>query len=137
MLFATLGMVSAAQAEMITVKTIELCQQEEGDQWVEIGIVKNTDQSLEAIVIEHDADDVEKVDLLAKRNVSSRQSRFDVIYSDRRNDLMLRVVPSRNPRATLMLDHSPEVSRPGVFRNRQWDNLHCYGPNEITYPKSR
>jgi len=136
-MLVAMGMLSAAQAEMITVKTIELCQQEEGDQWVEIGIVKNTDQSLEAIVIEHDADDPEIVDLLVKRNVSSRQTRFDVEYSDRFGNLMLKVVPSRDPRASLTIVNSPEVSRPGVFKNRSWEGLHCYGPSEITYPKSR
>ncbi len=54
-LLTLVGSMSMA-ASQVTVKTLVTCQQDDGDRWVEAGIVR-TNKGFELLVVNHDVDD--------------------------------------------------------------------------------
>ena len=83
-----------ASVQQTTVETVITCQQDDGDQWVEIGIALNDGPGLRAYVVAHDTDHG-SAKLIVNRQVSVSKKNGKTVYSDSLDTL--RLVVSKKP----------------------------------------
>jgi hypothetical protein len=119
------ALVTAARAEAKTIATIVTCQQDDGDQWVEVGLVRAADQGLEALVVLHDADDGSSR-LRARYDVMSFSRGSKVSYQTSNQTFSL-VIENASGRSVGQLDvllgDGQKLSKTGLF---------CYPDSDIT-----
>ncbi len=85
-----LGFSAHASPRPTTVDTLITCQQEDGDQWVEIGIALNDGPGLRAYVVAHNSDDG-SAKLIENRQVSVSKKNGKTVYQDSLQTLRLTV----------------------------------------------
>lgn len=124
--FLTLFVIFTAQAtrKETTKETLLSCWQDEGDQWVEVGITAKNDSGLLALVVKHDDDDnSEKLDSAYEVTESTDKS----LYQDSNQTFKLTI--SRSDQVVTG-DLSVLKDGPGglIFRN-----LTCLENDSITH----
>jgi hypothetical protein len=72
---------NATFARQVTTETLYTCQQEDGDQWIEVGIALNDGPGLRALVVAHDEDD-RSSKLISSRLVRGYQKEGALVYED-------------------------------------------------------
>ncbi len=119
---------TANAAQKQTVETVITCQQDDGDQWVEVGIALNDGPGLLALVVQHNADD-DSSKLLAKHQVFSRKQGKKTIYQNADETIRL-VVEKKN--GHLVGSLSVLQDGPGGLSQ---EGLYCYEKSEISFEK--
>lgn len=116
----------SAQASAVTVKTSLTCQQDEGDQWVEFGLVKDNTGRVQAWVVQHD--DAGGTTLVARRYVTFPMSIPNkTVWVDRTNTLKITILTERG-RQTANL--SLILDGPGSIRQ---EGMRCYPNSSISF----
>lgn len=81
---------SVNNGEKKSVEVIELCQQEEGDQWVEAGIAMNDGPGLVGLVVKHNVDD-NSAKLVFNKRVTKEAKNGETMYRDANDTFKLRI----------------------------------------------
>ncbi len=91
-MFGLLSVTSFAKdqdEELVSLKTVVTCWQEDGDVWVEVGIVDyGREMGLRAFVVEHNEDNG-AAKLVLERVVTSKKRGKKTVYRDAQNTLSL------------------------------------------------
>ncbi|MCM2322117.1 MAG: hypothetical protein NDJ90_02535 [Oligoflexia bacterium] len=122
------ALIANAAPKKVTVETMITCQQDDGDQWVEIGIALNDGPGLRALVVEHNVDD-DSSKLVANRQVVASKQGKKTIYQDRDETIRL-TVEKRS--GQIMGSVSVLQDGPGGFSQ---GGLYCYEKSDISYDK--
>ncbi|XGC80671.1 hypothetical protein ACES2L_15195 [Bdellovibrio bacteriovorus] len=109
----------SAQAKTTTVETLVKCQQDDGDQWIEVGIGLNDGPGLRAYVVAHNDDD-QSAKLVTSIVVTKSNSSGEVVFQDKFGTIQLAVAD----RGTF-LEGSFKLLQDGPNSIVQ-DNLKCY-----------
>ena len=112
----------------VTVPTVVTCQQVDGDQWVEVGIVLNDGPGLRALVVSHNVDN-KSSKLVANRKVFAASKDIVTIYSDSQDTIRLSVYKGGT---RLVGNLSVLQDGPGGNIHK---NLNCYLRNNISFDK--
>lgn len=80
-----------AKAEKTSIETLITCQQDDGDQWIEVAIALNDGPGLRAYVVAHDEDD-ESDKLIAERLVTENSKNDVTVYEDKNHTLRLTIM---------------------------------------------
>ncbi len=123
-----IALTAQASNKQTTVETVITCQQDDGDQWVEVGIGLNDGPGLRAYVVAHDEDDG-SAKLVANRQVFESEKNGKTIYEDSLQTIRL-IVSKKAKSITGSL--SVLQDGPGGFSQ---DGLLCYEKNSITFDK--
>lgn len=124
----TLAFSAQAASKKTTVETVITCQQDDGDQWVEVGIGLNDGPGLRAYVVAHNEDDG-SAKLVANRQVFQSKKNGKTVYEDSLQTIRL-IVSKKSNSITGSL--SVLQDGPGGFSQ---NGLLCYEKNSITFDK--
>lgn len=117
-----------ASKKQVFVETFVVCQQDDGDQWVEAGVGLNDGPGYRIYVVAHNEDD-RSAKLIANRQVFASVKDSSTLYED--SHQTIRLVISKKPRSVVgslaILQDGP-----GSFRK---DHLLCYEKDSITFDK--
>jgi hypothetical protein len=115
-----------ASDQKITVDTLITCQQEDGDQWLEVGITNTEVPGLAALIVSHNVDD-NSSKLLAHRRVYAYHKNDRTIYEDAQKTIQLIVLKKqRSIRGSLSL----RQDGPGIFIHK---GLFCFEDSSISF----
>jgi|GEM_PF-1754696 len=103
----------------VTYKTLITCQQDDGDQWIEVGIGRNH-LGLEIFVVEHDEDDG-RARLLENTQVKKTTKGGKTVYMDKFQTLRLTVEATKRKALFEMIEKG------------RYPGLLCYENSDITY----
>jgi hypothetical protein len=97
-------------AEKKTQETIVTCQQAEGDQWIEVGIIMNDGPGQSAIVVENNDDD-QSSKLIVYRAVTAGESSKGTVYEDKFSTFKLVLAKNKkSARLNLLADGPNSIS---------------------------
>lgn len=125
-LSSVIALSAEALNKKITIKTVITCRQDDGVQWIEVGIGLNDGPGLRAYVVAHDEDDG-SAKLVANRQVFESKENGNTIYENPYKTIRLIVSKNSNP-----IKGSIRVLQDGPGGISQNDLL-CYEKNSITF----
>lgn len=128
----TLLIAFSAQANQTTVETTITCQQDDGDQWIEVGIGLNDGPGLRAYVVAHDVDD-DSATLIASQQVFAKEQIGAKIYEDSQKTIKLVIAERAHSLINLgyftLLQDGPTPLK--------INGLHCYENSSISFDTKR
>lgn len=122
---------AAESTAQTTVETVITCNQDDGDQWVQIGIALNDGPGLRALVVVNDVDD-DSSKLVMDRQVFSTKKDGKTIYEDSHKTIRLVVFRDSSRFHELQGDLSVIQDGPGSLRQ---EGLFCYERSNISFDK--